>query len=26
ATHGCEVRQSLAIREDGRDLRCWRAL
>ncbi|HCR6815717.1 TPA: ABC transporter ATP-binding protein, partial [Shigella sonnei] len=26
ATHGCEVRQSLAIREDGRELRCWRAL
>ncbi|EIC1200506.1 ABC transporter ATP-binding protein, partial [Escherichia coli] len=21
-----EVRQSLAIREDGRELRCWRAL
>ncbi|HII2216837.1 oligopeptide/dipeptide ABC transporter ATP-binding protein [Escherichia coli] len=26
ATHGCEVRQSLTIREDGRELRCWRAL
>ncbi|HHU9614700.1 TPA: oligopeptide/dipeptide ABC transporter ATP-binding protein, partial [Escherichia coli] len=26
ATHGCEVRQSLAIREDGREIRCWRAL
>ncbi|MCI6602395.1 MAG: peptide ABC transporter ATP-binding protein, partial [Shigella dysenteriae] len=26
ATSGCEVRQSLAIREDGRELRCWRAL
>ncbi|PAL31758.1 hypothetical protein CEJ51_23720 [Escherichia coli] len=26
ATHGCEVRQSLTIREDGREIRCWRAL
>ncbi|EHS1808567.1 oligopeptide/dipeptide ABC transporter ATP-binding protein [Escherichia coli] len=26
ATHGCEVRQSLTIREDGRENRCWRAL
>ncbi|GDD31486.1 D,D-dipeptide ABC transporter ATPase [Escherichia coli] len=26
ATHGCEVRQSLTIREDGREIRCWRSL
>ncbi|EPE9094931.1 oligopeptide/dipeptide ABC transporter ATP-binding protein [Escherichia coli] len=26
ATHGCEVRQSLTIREDGREILCWRAL
>ncbi|HGF6457905.1 TPA: peptide ABC transporter ATP-binding protein, partial [Escherichia coli] len=26
ATHGCKVRQSLTIREDGREIRCWRAL
>ena len=26
ATSGCEVRQSLTIREDGREIRCWRAL
>lgn len=26
ATHGCEVRQSLTIREDGREIRCWREL
>ena len=26
ATHGCEVRQSLTIREDGREIRRWRSL
>ncbi|MGE9528078.1 ABC transporter ATP-binding protein, partial [Escherichia coli] len=23
---GCEVRQSLTTRADGREIRCWRAL
>ncbi|HEA4638459.1 TPA: ATP-binding cassette domain-containing protein [Escherichia coli] len=26
ATSGCEVRQSLTTRADGREIRCWRAL
>lgn len=25
ATRGCELRQSLTAREDGREIRCWRA-